>query len=212
MAINHGSVGRVLAITGTSTAFSQQAAAHVTGSGYTRYQVGATYRYMDPLAAPTVEKSTNGGTTWNAVTAGFSIEYAGGIVVFDAALGASDLVRVSGKYYTPVEWGQLLNWKMDVGADMVDITTFSSGGVKQFLPGLKEINGSVEGFWADGTQLATITAGSLVVLVLYVDYGTAKKRYEGYGYLKKNAPEVAVDDAVKESSDFVLLRAYYREG
>lgn len=212
MAIVHGSAGRVLAINGTSTAFSQQAAAHVTGSAYTRYQVGATYRYIDPMAAVTVEKSTNGGTNWSTVTSGYSIEYAGGIVVFDVALGASDLVRVSGKYYTPTQWGQLLNWKLDLSADMVDTTVFESGGLKEFMPGLKEISGSVEGFWADGAQLATLVAGALVILVLYADYGTAKRRYEGYGYLKKDAPEAAVDDAVKEACDFSMLRAYYREG
>lgn len=213
MATVHGSAGRVLVSTGAATAFTNQTCPHVTGSGYTRYQIGATYRYLDPATAVVVQKSTDGGTTWpTTVTTGFEIEHAGGFIVFASAQGAGDQFRLaSGKYFTMAEWGQLINWKLDINREMQDVTTFG-GSIKTFLPGLGEVSGSAEGFWQDGTQHATLTANTLVMLALYTDYGTPKSRYDGYGYLKKDGVETAVDDVVKESVDFQLNRAWYHAG
>lgn len=213
MATIHGSSGRVFVQSGASQALTNQVAAHVAGSGYTRYQVGATYRYLDPTAPIVVQKSTDGGATWpTTVTTGFEIEHAGGFIAFASAQGASDQFRLaSGKYFTMAEWGGLINWKLDISRDLQDITTFGNG-FKLSMPGLGEISGSLEGYWADNAQLTTIAAGTLVMLALYADYGTPKARYEGYGYLKKDAIETAVDAVIKESIDFQLNRVWYHAG
>lgn len=213
MAQIHGSAGRIFVSTGAATAFTNQVCAHVVGSGYTRYQIGATYRYLDPATPVVVQKSTDGGATWpTTVTTGFEIEHAGGFIAFASAQGASDQFRLaSGKYFTMAEWGGLINWKLDLNREMQDITTFGST-YKQFMPGLGEASGSMEGYWADNTQLTTITAATMILLSLYTDYGTPKSRYDGYGYLKKDAVETAVDAVIKENIDFQLNRVWYHAG
>lgn len=100
---------------------------------------------------------------------------------------------------------ELSNWKMDLSADMADVTAFSTTGWKSNIPGLKEWSGSAEGnFDMSDTngQLALQNAllnGTSVALKLYVD---ATHYYSGTAYVKKIAPEAAVDDVVKVSFDF----------
>lgn len=100
---------------------------------------------------------------------------------------------------------ELKNWKVDISADMADITAFSTTGWKSNLPGLKEWSGSAEGnFDMTDTngQLALQNAllnGTSVALRLYVD-GT--KYYSGTAYVKKIAPEAAVDGVVSVAFDF----------
>lgn len=207
----HGMSGQVLKQTGTAQTFSNQA---MTDTGdHKWYRIAnAAMRYWDISTPVTVQKSTDGGSTWSTVTSGFTIEYPGGNVVFAVANGSSDLIRVSGKYFSVAEWGGFLNWKLDISADMVDATTFQpAGGMKNFLPGLKEISGSAEAYWQDGSTLGMVGA-DLYIFILYADYGTAKRRYECYGYIKKDSVETPVDAIVKESIDFTIIRAYYREG
>lgn len=100
---------------------------------------------------------------------------------------------------------ELSNWKMDLSADMADVTVFSTTGWKSSLAGLKEWSGSAEGNFdmSDTTgQLALQNAllnGTSVALKLYVD---STHYYAGTAYVKKVAPEAAVDDVVKISFDF----------
>ena len=45
------------------------------------------------------------------------------------------------------------NWSLDLGADDIDVTSFDSQGWKEYLAGLKEWSGSVEGnFKPDDTN------------------------------------------------------------
>lgn len=100
---------------------------------------------------------------------------------------------------------ELSSWKLDLSADMADTTIFSTTGWKSSVPGLKEWSGSAEGnFDLSDTngQLALQNAllnGTSVALRLYVD-GT--KYYSGTAYVKKIAPEAAIDDVVKIAFDF----------
>lgn len=100
---------------------------------------------------------------------------------------------------------ELKNWKMDLGADMQDVTVFSTTGWKTFLAGLKEWSGSAEGnFDMTDTngQLALQNAlinGTSVALKLYVN---ATNYYSGTAFVKKVAPEAAVDGVVSVAFDF----------
>lgn len=40
---------------------------------------------------------------------------------------------------------ELANWSLDLGADDIDVTSFDSNGWKEYLAGLKEWSGSIEG-------------------------------------------------------------------
>lgn len=100
---------------------------------------------------------------------------------------------------------ELKNWKMDLSADMQDVTAFSTTGWKAFLAGLKEWSGSAEGnFDMTDTngQLALQNAllnGTSVALKLYVD---ATRYYSGTAFVKKVAPEASVDGVVSIAFDF----------
>lgn len=100
---------------------------------------------------------------------------------------------------------ELKNWKVDLSADMADTTSFSTTGWKGILPGLKEWSGSAEGnFDMTDTngQLALQNAlinGTSLALKLYVD---ATHYYSGNAYIKKIAPEAAVDGVVSIAFDF----------
>ena len=118
----------------------------------------------------------------------------------------AQLIGYAGKVYISSNAvAELKNWKMDLGADMADVTSFSVTGWKSFIAGLKEWSGSAEGnFDMTDTngQLAlqnALIAGTSITLKLYVD-GT--HYYSGTAFVKKLAPEAAVDGVVTVAFDF----------
>ncbi|MDA8186654.1 MAG: hypothetical protein M0T85_00740 [Dehalococcoidales bacterium] len=123
-----GKVGAVY-VSDVNTApinFTDQA---TTNSGDNkRYQVtNAAYRYWPYDAAITVKK--NG----SVVTTGFTLERAGGYVVFSTANAPTDTITVSGQALTLVQCGGMFNWSVDMKGDLQDVTTYASGGWKEQL-------------------------------------------------------------------------------
>lgn len=199
-----GKVGAVYVQTSAApVAFLDEAT--TANAAYTRYTItNATKRYWDKNTAVTVKKNSVVQTT------GFTIEYTGGVVVFDTPLLGTDVVVVSGNYLTVAQSGGFFNWSADTGADMSDITTFASNGWKEVQPTVKEWSGSAEAFWGDSSFFDKL--GTEVVVVLYVDAGAAKYRFEGFAIITGNGIEVNVDDVVQESIDFQGVGPlYYRE-
>ncbi len=99
---------------------------------------------------------------------------------------------------------EISNWSLDLGADDIDITSFDSDGWKEYLAGLKEWSGSLEGnYKSDDTngQKAIITAwvnGTPVSFVFTVAPGVT---FTGDAFVKPNI-EVPVDDKASFSCDF----------
>lgn len=189
MAIS-GVVGAVWKADGTSVVFTDEAT--TPNAAKTRYVItNTTKRYWDDSLPVTVKK--------NAVvqSSGYSLEYAGGVVVFAVAL-TSETILVSGKYFNTTQLATFFNWKLDIDAELKDITTFASSGWKEQLAVINGWSASAEGYWADGSFISLL--GSRVILILWVD-DTSNKRYEGYIIMKKNSIEEPVDDVIKESID-----------
>jgi predicted secreted protein len=98
---------------------------------------------------------------------------------------------------------ELSNWSLDLGADDVDITSFDSNGWKEYLAGLKEWSGSVEGnFVADDTNgqkaiLAAWAAGNELTFTFEVSSGVT---FEGDALVKPSI-EVPMDDKASFSCD-----------
>ena len=187
-----GKVGAVYRTDGNpSVAFTGEATnANAT---YTRYTISnVAKRFWDPSVPPIVEKN---GTV---VSSGYTVEYAGGSIVFDTPLVETDVVTAGGNYFNIVQCVTMFNWKADINQDLKEVTTFASQGWKEQLATVKSWSASSEGYWADGTFAGLL--GVNIAIVLYVDY-IGNKRYEGYMYLKKNSVNTAVDDVVKESLD-----------
>jgi len=160
-----------------------------------RYQItDANLRYWDPDTPVLVE--VNGVS----VSTGFTLEHAGGFVVFNTALGVDDTVTVSGKSLTLVQAGGFFNWSVDGDADDAEATTFASQGWKEFKRTLIGWSGSAEAYWGD-TQFYD-SLGKTVVVKLFVDAGPAQNCLEGFAIINGEGIENPVDGLVQESIDF----------
>ena len=160
-----------------------------------RYQINdSDMRYWDPSTPVLVE--VDGDT----VSTGFTLEHAGGFVVFDTARDAEDEVTVSGKYLTLIQAGGFFNWSIDGDADDAEATTFESQGWKEFKRALVGWSGSAEAYWGD-TQFFD-SLGKTVVVKLFVDAGPAQDCLEGFAVINGEGIENPVDGLVQESVEF----------
>ena len=160
-----------------------------------RYQIDdPDLMYWDPTYPVLVE--VNGVS----VASGFTLEYAGGYVVFDEALGVDDEVTVSGKALTLIQAGGFFNWSVDGDADDAEATTFASNGWKEYKRVLVGWSGSAEAYWGD-TQFYD-SLGKTVVVKLFVDAGPSQKCLEGFAIINGDGIENPVDGLVQETVDF----------
>lgn len=203
MAIS-GAIGAIYKASGTSATFTN---APMTNTGDNkRYKItDATKAYWDTTAALTVKVD---GVT---VTSGFTVEYAGGNVVFDASQGAS-VVTVTGKSFTVAAIGGGYNWSVDIESELVECTDFNSSGFKKYTPITSGFSGSFETYWSSGENFSEL-GNQLLVLVLYTDNTANKNRYEGYAIISANNVENPVDGLVTDNCDFTGTgKLYYRAG
>jgi len=160
-----------------------------------RYQItDANLRYWDPDTPITVKKKGS------VVTTGFTLEYVGGFVVFDTALGVDDTVTVSGKSLKLVQAGGFFNWSVDGDADDAEATTFASQGWKEFKRTLIGWSGSAEAYWGDKQFFDSL--GKTVVVKLFIDAGPSQSCLEGFAIINGDGIENPVDGLVQESIDF----------
>jgi len=101
------------------------------------------------------------------------------------------------------EIAEISNWSLDLGADDIDVTSFDSNCWKEYLAGLKEWSGSIEGNFvstdADG-QKAILEAwlnGTKLSFTFEVASGVT---FAGEAYVKPSI-EVPVDDKASFSCD-----------
>jgi len=98
---------------------------------------------------------------------------------------------------------EISNWSLDLGADDIEITSFDSQGWKEYLAGLKEWSGSMEGnLKTDDTngQKAILNAwinGETLEFTFEVSSGVS---FQGEAFVKPSI-EVPVDDKASFSCD-----------
>jgi predicted secreted protein len=115
-----------------------------------------------------------------------------------ALAGKSGAVKLSAN-----KIAEISNWSLDLGADDIDITSFDSQGWKEYLAGLKEWSGSIEGnFKPDDTtgQKAILNAwlsGEKLTFTFEVSSGVT---FQGSAFVKPSI-EVPVDDKASFSCD-----------
>jgi hypothetical protein len=200
-----GKAGRVL-IQSTDAAVVFADEATTANAGKTRYTItDNAKRYWDKNTAVAVE------VDGVLVTEGYSIEYPGGVVVFDEALTV-EVVTVSGAYVEVEQLAGFFNWSLSVNNKTIDTTCFESGEWDEFILATKNFNVSAEKFWASDANFSD-RMGSEVIVVLYTDFGTAKTRFEGYATIQTSAVNVPVDGLVNDQLQFVGKNGiYFREG
>jgi hypothetical protein len=160
-----------------------------------RYQVtDPDCRYWDPETPVTVR------VDGDIVSAGFTLEGAGGFVVFDEAQDSKAVVTVSGSALSIDQAGGFFNWSIDAEVDEEDATTFESGGWKEYEPILKGWSGSAEAFWGDKRFFESL--GKVVVVKLFVDAGPSQTCLEGYAIITAEGVEASVNALVQQSIDF----------
>lgn len=96
-------------------------------------------------------------------------------------------------------------WKLDISADMKEITTLDSNGWKEYLATLKGWTGSLSGQYNIATDTAgqkalqdAFFSGTPLAVEFNVD-GTHK--YTGNALISKQPVEVKVDDTIKYTCD-----------
>jgi predicted secreted protein len=98
---------------------------------------------------------------------------------------------------------EISNWSLDLGADDIEITNFDSQGWKEYLAGLKEWSGSIEGnFKPDDTngQKAILQAWLDGTVVEFEFKVSDSVTFEGSAFVKPSI-EVPVDDKASFSCD-----------
>ena len=115
-----------------------------------------------------------------------------------AVSGCSGAVKLSAN-----KIAEISNWSLDLGADDIDITSFDSECWKEFLAGIKEWSGSIEGnFVSDDTNgqkaiLSAWLAGEALEFTFEVSTGVT---FSGSAFVKPSI-EVPVDDKASFSCD-----------
>lgn len=98
---------------------------------------------------------------------------------------------------------EITNWSLDLGADDIETTNFDSNGWKEYLAGLKEWSGSIEGnFKADDTngQKAILQAWANGEALAF-DFKVSDTVTFSGSALVKPSIEVPVDDKASFSCD-----------
>ena len=143
-------------------------------------------RYWDKAKPLVVEESTDGGSSWTPVASGFTVQHAGGIVVFDEADATRD-VRVSGYAYELEEKMGFFSWTLTIDVVQHEVANFQTDGWVENVPGNKSWTAQAEQHW-NSTDKLDDWIGELLPVTFFVDdQSTRKWRYEGVGYISQDA-------------------------
>lgn len=132
----------------------------------------------------------------------FSLSPAGKVTLVRSP-GAAGAVVASYRYSTrQVEGGGFTGWSLQVSADVLDTTDFSSTGWRKKKAGLKGWSGSAERHWLTDSDMVGYLGGP-VVAKFVMDDGTASDYYIGWGVVNGVNPRTAAQGLVDEPINFV---------
>ena len=145
----------------------------------------------------------------NASTVGvpsYDVDYVRGIVTFAST--------VSGTVTGDIEWLNVASvaegreWSLNIDRDLFEVSTFDSGGWREFQQNVNGAQASVARYWSTGGGgggdfFDRINADTDCVLEL-LPSSTAGDKYEAYAYITADSIAAAVDGIVSESIDFTI--------
>ena len=178
-----------------------------SGDDTTFYVTNAAKRYLDDTAAFTVEVDDGGG--WDPAPS-YTLQHAGGVIVFDSPLGAGDIVRISGAYLPVAQVARATEWSLDIEKSIEQDTEFGSSWESNVML-LGKASGSFKGNWQNGTWFTQLKSTTpRMVVVLYTDT-TQNMRYEFMALLNKDSVAAAVAGLVEEEVAFQSVgQVHYR--
>ena len=112
---------------------------------------------------------------------------------------------------TPVVIASLNNWKLSLKTDRIDVTCFNDQN-KVYVPGLKDISGSVAGFWnsADETLVEAADAATPGTLKLVPNSTEPTFFWVGTAYMDADI-DTSVDGAPALTGTFSAAGPWTRE-
>jgi len=131
------------------------------------------------------------------VSSGYTVEHAGGVVVFSDTQGGA--VTVSGKYLQMHQVGGCFNWALEQLSDTREATKFTSGGWREKKQSMNSFVATAKAYWVDGDWLRDL--GQEIILVLYTDTGN-DVRYEGFAIVNEDSIEKSVEKIIEETIGF----------
>ena len=107
-----------------------------------------------------------------------------------------------------VKVASLSDWTLDMATDIVDVTAMGDAN-KQYVQGLRDMKGTLAGFWdsADDTLFTGMQSTDGIVLYLYPSTNAASKYLYGPAWLNLSL-KVGVKGSVDISANFVANGAW----
>lgn len=105
----------------------------------------------------------------------------------------------------------MASWSLDMSTDTVEVTAFGDVN-KSYVQGLKDLKGSISGFWDDTETKPFVGADSPdgVKIYLYPSSDATTKYWYGPAWVSASV-DADNGDAVKVSMDFVANGAWGRQ-
>ncbi len=186
---------------GPTTPLTNEAMTDVGGLHTTYAITNIAHSYLDP-ATPVVVQTSPDGTTWTTQTSGFTLNYCGGVVVFNVAVtGATPSCRISSANYITVSqalWATSVDMQTQI--DIADISTLGGGAWKQKLAIIGDATIKLTQWWVDTFYISSL--GSLLVVVIYTGSTTSpNQRFQCYALIKQDNLKFDVKAVEEEAID-----------
>jgi hypothetical protein len=157
---------------------------------------------------------TQPGFTWTTQSAGFTIAYAIGQVVFTVPyVGNSNTpaCRVTGKYFTIAFLAGVTSIDGTATGATLDTTAMTNppSNWKTFISGMRSATLKLSTIWVNGgVFLAHMSANDILLLRVYPNQANPN-RYQGYGVMTTDSFKSAVSAANLEEIDFNINGQLY---
>lgn len=172
------------------------------------YQAAAIAdRYWDSGETLTIEKNPLGGGSWGEITTGFTVDYYRGLITFSIAQDPTDLFRASGTKHIMEAVCHAYDFSVSPEVDIKEVTTFCSGGHKEYLPGLMGGSGEVSDYWVTPGHSGDLRQN--MIAVFFVNTDTGRHRIEADGYLEGAPVNASVGEVIKSKMTWRFTGAFY---
>ena len=164
-------------------------------------------------SSPTVAiANVQSGQAFTTISAGFTLQYVGGKVVYTAAQPVGTYVRVSGKYKAYAAIANATGWGADVSRDEKENTTMTTTSTpviwRTWQMGMLDGTFTLTEWWIDDTYFELLDDDASMIAALVLDV-TTNARLECEVLMKKESIKIALDALDEESLDFRINGPVY---